>query len=295
MDQILPALAEQGVRIVPLDSLEAPQRGHLSRYFRSEVLPALTPLAIDVSRPFPRLANLTLNLAVLLAPAEGEEQPRLGVVQVPSGLRRLVRPIGGDGDTYVLLEEIIRAELAALFPGQTILESSLFRIVRDAEMELDDEGGRDYLQAIEEELRKRRSSRVVRLEVEAGVGDTLLGILVQRLTSRSRTSTSVRGPLDVRALQPLVELPALERLREPPLKPVHIVRRVRAPGRLRRAARARRPAAPSLRVLRSRWWPSSPRPRATPTCWPSSRRSTAPAGTARSCRRWRRPRRTASR
>lgn len=223
VEQILPALAEQGVRIVPLDSLEAPQKGHLSRYFRSEVLPALTPLAIDVSRPFPRLANLTLNLAVLLAPAEGEEQPRLGVVQVPSGLRRLVRPIGGEGASYVLIEEIIRSEMPALFPGQTILESSLFRIVRDAEMELDDEGGRDYLEAIEEELRKRRSNRVVRLEVEAGVGDTLLGILVERLDIEVPDIYRVRGPLDVRALQPLADLPALERLREPPLKPVQML------------------------------------------------------------------------
>jgi polyphosphate kinase len=218
-EQILPALAEQGVRIVALSSLEPPPRAHLTRYFRTEVLPALTPLAIDVSRPFPRLANLTLNLAVLLAPGEGEEQPRLGVVQVPSGLRRLVRPIGGDG-THVLLEEIIRADLQTLFPGQTILESALFRIARDAEVELDDEGGRDYLQAIEEELRKRRSNQVVRLEVEAGVGDTLLGILVQRLDIQVPDVYHVRGPLDLRALQPLVELPALERLREPPMKPV---------------------------------------------------------------------------
>jgi polyphosphate kinase len=219
-DQILPALAEQGVRIVPLASLEPPQRGHLSRYFRSEVLPALTPLAIDASRPFPRLANLTLNLGVLLSPAGEEEEPRLGVVQVPSGLRRLVRPIGGEGASYVLLEEIIRSELAALFPGQRILDSALFRIVRDAEMELDDEGGRDFLQAVEEELRKRRSNRVVRLEVEAGVGDALLGVLVHRLDIEVPDIYHVRGPLDVRALQPLVELPALERLREPVLKPV---------------------------------------------------------------------------
>jgi polyphosphate kinase len=222
-EQILPALAEQGLRIVSLDALEPPQRAHLSRYFRSEVLPALTPLAIDQSRPFPRLANLTLNLAVLLAPAEGEDQPRLGVVQVPSGLRRLVRPIGGEGATYVLLEEIVRAELASLFPGQAVLESSLFRIARDAEMELDDEGGDDYLQAVEEELRKRRSNRVVRLEVEAGAGDALLGILVHRLDVEVPDIYRARGPLDVRALQPLVDLPALERLREPPLKPVPVL------------------------------------------------------------------------
>ncbi len=217
-EEILPALAEQGLRIVKLDGLEPAQRALLSRYFQSEVLPALTPLAIDASRPFPRLANLSLNLAVLLPPAEGEERPRLGVVQVPSRLRRLVRPVGGDGMTYVLLEEIIRSELPSLFPGQAILESAAFRVARDAEMELDDEGGRDYLQAIEEELRKRRSNRVVRLEVEAGISEALLAVLGERLAVADSDVYAVKGPLDTRALYSLVDTPALERLREPPLK-----------------------------------------------------------------------------
>jgi polyphosphate kinase len=243
-EEILPPLAERGIRFVAYRELEEGQRGFLARYFTAEVLPALTPLAIDVSRPFPQLANLSLNLAILLAPPEAEEpprpegegpppeapppppppeverQPRLAVVQVPAGLRRLVRPLGGDGNTYVLLEEIIRAELPALFPGQTILEAAAFRVARDAEMELDEEGGRDYLEAIEEELRKRRLSRVVRLEVEQGIGDTLLGILVQRLEIDVPDVYYVRGPLDVRALWPLVELPTLESLREPTFKPL---------------------------------------------------------------------------
>ncbi|HEU0105930.1 MAG TPA: RNA degradosome polyphosphate kinase, partial [Vicinamibacteria bacterium] len=246
-EEILPPLAERGIRFVAYKDLEEGQRGFLARYFTAEVLPALTPLAIDVSRPFPQLANLSLNLAILLAPPEAEEEqvpegegpppegappegapptpqverlPRLAVVQVPAGLRRLVRPLGGDGNTYVLLEEIIRAELPALFPGQTILEAAAFRVARDAEMELDEEGGRDYLEAIEEELRKRRLSHVVRLEVEQGMGDTLLGILVQRLEIDVPDVYYVRGPLDVRALWPLVELPTLESLREPPLKPL---------------------------------------------------------------------------
>jgi len=218
-EEILPPLTEQGIRFVAYKDLEEPQRAFLGRYFTAEVLPALTPLAIDVSRPFPQLANLSLNLAILLAPPEGEEHPRLAVVQVPAGLRRLVRPLGGDGNTYVLLEEIIRAEMATLFPGQKVLEASAFRIARDAEMELDEEGGRDYLEAIEDELRKRRLSRVVRLEVEQGMGDTLLGILVQRLEIEVADVYYVRGPLDVRALWPLVELPALEQLREPAFKP----------------------------------------------------------------------------
>src|SRR5687767_14784878 len=99
VEQILPALAEKGMRVTGMESLDDQQRTFLSRYFTAEVLPALTPLAIDVSRPFPKLANLSLNLAVLLAPAEGEDQPRIGVVQVPAGMRRLVRPLGGDGNT----------------------------------------------------------------------------------------------------------------------------------------------------------------------------------------------------
>jgi polyphosphate kinase len=230
-EEILPALGEKGIRLAGLSELEEPQRAFLRRYFNAEVLPALTPLAIDVSRPFPQLANLSLNLAVLLAPAEAAVEgadaapppPRLAVVQVPSGLRRLVRPVGGDGNTYVLLEEIIRAELPALFPGQAILESAAFRVARDAEMELDEEGGRDYLEAIEEELRKRRMGSVVRLEVESGVGDTLLGILIQRLGIEVPDVYAARYPLDIRAFWPLVDLPALEQLREPSLKPLPVL------------------------------------------------------------------------
>jgi len=223
-EEILPALAEHGVRIVSLATLEEAQRTFLARYFRTEVLPALTPLATDVSRPFPRLANLSLNLAILLAPGEGGgEQPRLAVVQVPAGLRRLVRPVGGEGSTYVLLEEIIRAELAELFPGQQVLASAAFRIARDAEMELDDEGGRPYLEAVEEELKKRRSGRVVRLEVETAADDTLLALLIERLGVGIPDVYHVRGPLDIRALQPLVDIPSLEHLREPALKPLPVL------------------------------------------------------------------------
>jgi len=219
-EEILPALGERGIRLVRHQDLDDAQKAFLTRYFTAEVLPALTPLAIDVSRPFPQLSNLSFNLAILMAPAEGTDQPRLAVVQVPVGLRRLVRPVGGDGNTYVLLEDVIRAELPALFPGQTILEAAAFRVARDAEMELDEEGGRDYLEAVEDELRKRRLSRVVRLEVEHGMGDTLLGILVERLEIEVPDVYYVRGPLDIRALWPLVELPSLENLREPVLKPL---------------------------------------------------------------------------
>ena len=222
-EEVLPALGERGIRILPVAQLDPAQCAALSRHFRDEVLPALTPLAIDSSRPFPMLSGLSINVALLLEPSEGEQEPRLAVVQVPGRLPRLVRPVGADGTTYALLEDVIRSELAALFPGQKILESAAFRIARDAEMDLDDEGGGDYLEAIEEELKKRRKSQVVRLEVETGVSEALLRSFAGRLGVGEEDIYRVTGPLDIRTLLPLVELPALEDLRDTPLKPLVVL------------------------------------------------------------------------
>ncbi len=220
--EIFPGLGERGLRLLPVEALDPAARTALSRDFREQLLPALTPLAIDSSRPFPLLAGLSLNVAVLLAPAEDEEQPRLAVVQVPGKLPRLVRPVGTDGTTYVLLEEVLRSELELLFPGQVLLGSAVFRVARDAELDLDDEGGRDFLKAVEEELRNRRHGAPVRLEVEAGVGDTLLGLLAERLGLGADDIYRVPGPLDLRAFFPLVDLPTLEDLRDAPLKPIEV-------------------------------------------------------------------------
>jgi polyphosphate kinase len=221
-EDILPALGARGIRLLPVEALEPELRAGLARHFRDELLPALTPLAIDQARPFPMLAGLSLNLAVLLAPAAGGDEPRLAVVPVPGRLPRLVRPLGGDGTLYTLLEDVIRAELKALFPGQQVLEAATFRVTRDSEIEFDDEGGRefDFLEAIEAELKKRRRGAAVRLEVEAGASPGLLGLLATRLELEPRDIYPIPGLLDVRALWPLVELPALEDLRDLPLKPV---------------------------------------------------------------------------
>jgi polyphosphate kinase len=216
--EILPPLAERGLRIVRPGDLEPPVRATLARYFRDEVLPALTPLAIDASRPFPMLAGLSLNLAVLLGPPDGEEEPRLAVVQVPGRLPRLVRPPGVEGMVHLFLENVIWAELGSLFPGQEIRDVAAFRVARDSELDFDDEGGRDFLEVIEEELKNRRRSGVVRLEVEEGVSSPLLDLLVSRLEVAPEDVYRVRGPVDIRPLMSLVDLPSLEDLRDTPLK-----------------------------------------------------------------------------
>jgi polyphosphate kinase len=169
------------------------------------------------------LAGLSLNLALLLEPPAGEDAPRLALVQIPARLPRLVRVPGASGTRFVLLESIVRAELAALFPGQTVRTSAAFRVTRDAEMEFDDEGGRDYVAALEEELRKRRRSQVVRLEVETGIDPLLLSLLAERIDVGPSDTYHLRGPLDLRAFLPLVELPAFAGLRDAPAKPVTVV------------------------------------------------------------------------
>ncbi len=217
---ILASLAERGIRLDKLGDLAPAPRQALSRSFHNEVLPTLTPLAIDASRPIPMLAGLSLNLAILLEPAEDNPEPRMAVVQVPARSPRLVRAPGGDGTVYVLLEDLIREELAALFPGQKIREAAVFRVSRDAELDLDDEGGRDYVAALEEELKNRRRSRVVRLEIEATAGDELVERLAALLAVEHDDVYRVPGLLDPRTLSPFIELAALEDLRDPPLKPV---------------------------------------------------------------------------
>jgi polyphosphate kinase len=223
-DTLLPALASSRICLVTVRELDDAKRAALGTFFRDAVLPVLTPLAIDVSRPFPLLSSLSLNLALLLEPASGEDERRLAIVQVPAGLTRLVEVAGGEGYTYVLLEDVIRTQVCQLFPGQTILETTVIRLARDAELELDDEGGRTHLEVVEREVRRRRRSDVVRLEAESTASDELLALLRDQLDLSPEEVYAVPGPLDLRVLFGLTELPGFDALREPPLQPASVLR-----------------------------------------------------------------------
>jgi polyphosphate kinase len=229
--EILPALASHAIRIVAPHDLDDLRQSALTAYFRDDVLPVLTPMAVDTSRPFPMLSSLSVNLAVRLGSA-GEGLPeRIAVVQVPAGLPRLVRVAGGEGVTFVRLDELIRAGFESLFPGQAVLESAAFRLTRDAELELDDEGGQSYVEAIEEELRKRRKSDVVRIEIEDGASEVLASLLVGLAGVSEEDLYRVPGFLDLRALWGIVEVPGFEPLRDPGMKPVPVLGDV-ADGRI---------------------------------------------------------------
>jgi polyphosphate kinase len=222
--QLLPALASHGIRLGTV--AEYGDRAALAAFFRDAVLPVLTPMAIDRARPFPMLSSLSLNFAVVLAPAPDAAdaaERRLAVVQVPPGLTRTVPASRQDERSWVLLEEVIREHLPQLFPGQEILEASVIRVARDAEIDLDEEGGRTHLEAVEREVRRRRKGDAVRLEVEASASDDLVQLLREQLELEPDDVYLIPGPLDLRVLFGVVELPGFDALREPPVHPADVL------------------------------------------------------------------------
>jgi polyphosphate kinase len=214
--ELLTILAEAGIRLVSWPELPAAQQEALKQFFRGEVQPVLTPMAIDASRPFPILSSLSVNLAFRLASPDSE--PRLAIVQVPSVLPRLVKVAAPA--SFILLEQIIAAQVGELFLGQSVVETAVFRLSRDAELELDDEGGRTQLELVERELRRRRRGGVVRMEISAGASDELVGMLSAQLDLTRDDLYVVPGPIDLRVLAGLTDLPAFDALRAPPHQPV---------------------------------------------------------------------------
>ena len=216
---VLPGLEKTGVRIVDFGDLDPGLRTGVVRFFKDEVLPVITPLGIDSARPFPMLPSLSMNLAVHLEPETSGGEPRLGVVPVPSSLPRLVRVPGGEG-VYVRLESVVRSQLESLFPGQVVRDAAAFRVLRDAELDIDDEGGGDdFLSQVEDEVRGRRRSQVVRLDIEEKVSEPLLLQLVSRFPGAEPIVYRIKGPLDLRLFFQILDLPALDALRDPPQRP----------------------------------------------------------------------------
>lgn len=222
-DELLPALAMQRIRLLAFGDLNEAESARLTAHFTESVLPVLTPLAIDMSRPFPLLSSLTLNIAVLLDAAPNGTGHRLAIVQVPPVLNRLVPLQRGEGAAFILLEDVIRAHLAQLFPGQPLLEAAVVRLARDAELEFDDEGGRTQLELVERELRRRRRSDVVRLEVEAAASEELVTLIAKQVDVTGDAIYRLPGPLDLRMLMGLAELQGFDDLRDPSFQPVDVL------------------------------------------------------------------------
>lgn len=161
--EVLPALEHRGLKLVGMAELSELERAAVEGFFLGELFPVLTPLAVDRGHPFPRLPNLSFALLIeLFDPAWNE--PKIAIVQVPSVLPRFFR-LPGKGYRFVILEEIIKARVGALFPGLLVEQVYAFRLTRNADIEIAEDEADDLLQVIEDEVRKRRWGDAVRLEV----------------------------------------------------------------------------------------------------------------------------------
>ena len=216
--ELRPALAEHGIRIVSATSAEEGHSDDLHDLFRKQVFPALTPLVIGLGRPFPYISNLSLSLAVLLRDPEQDTEV-LARVKVPAELLGRFLSIGSDEATLIPLEDLIAANLGELFLGMEVLDHSFFRVTRDTDYDVSDEAD-NVLQAVEEELKRRRFGEVVRLEVASGMNRRLREPLVAALGIEDNEVYEVEGMLDLSDLFEVAGLPGFAELRDPPHSPV---------------------------------------------------------------------------
>jgi polyphosphate kinase len=213
-----PALGEHGIRIVSLDSATDDERREIERRFHEQVFPALTPLVIGLGRPFPYISNLSLSLGVLLRDPESDNEI-IARVKVPKELLGRFLPVGEGGKAFVPLEEVIAANLDALFPGTEVVDHGYFRVTRDTDFTVSDEAD-DLLQAVQDEIRRRRFGEVVRLEVAAGMNEKLRRQLIDALRLEDREVYDVEGLIDMADLTAIADVRGHGELRYPSWTPV---------------------------------------------------------------------------
>ena len=245
--QIIPDLAKNNIHILHVPKLDEKQYEFIRRYFNDELMPVLTPMADDASRPFPFISNNSLNIAVQLRRQirstsepvaeeilEGDQEVhrpqmephddrqeadiKFATVRVPEIYKRLVRLPGEN--SFILIDEIITEFLSALFPGYEILATASYRVMRDMDLDVAEEDTSDLLRAVKRQLREREHGQVMRLEVPASIDEWLKDQLIDNLHVSERSLYEVDGPVDLTFLKKLSGMvDGHDDLRYPPYKP----------------------------------------------------------------------------
>lgn len=200
-------LREVGIYICRVSELSEKGRRWLEAYYQEEIFPVLTPMAVDASRPFPFLANKTLNLAVELTNQEGEDS--MGIVQVPSVLPRLLEVPGEEKRSFVFLEDVINEHCSDLYSGCKILDVVPFRITRDADLEFDEDDIDNLLKEVEKSLRKRTRGASVRLEIYNKANSRIRKFLYDNLDITEQEVYEINGPLDATCFFKFASLPGM--------------------------------------------------------------------------------------
>lgn len=236
---LVPALKGENLIIIDKhEHLNEEQKKYVDRYFDENIYPVLTPMAVDSSRPFPLIRNKSLNIAALLEEKESlaekvearkqekdgkkkeekqEKELEFATVQVPSVLPRIIRiPSEEEGQTtIILLEEIIERHIQKLFMNYKVVCAHPYRVMRNADLSIDEDDAEDLLKEIEKQLKKRQWGEAIRLEIEDKMDDRLLNILKEELNIRQKDIFPINGPLDLTFLMKLYGIEGFDHLKTP--------------------------------------------------------------------------------
>ncbi|BBF41889.1 polyphosphate kinase [Lachnospiraceae bacterium KM106-2] len=213
----LPLLRQNELHVVnEFEKLTEEQSNYVDEYFMNQVYPVLTPMAVDSSRPFPLLRNKSLNIAALLKDKKSNKNHDFATVQVPSVLPRIIEIPSVDdvGKTFILLEQIIEKNIHKLFLNYEVTCAFPYRIMRNADLSIDEEEAADLLTEIQKQLKKRQWGEVIRLEIEEGMDKRLLKILTRELNIRNEADIyTINGPIDLTFLMKLSGMEGYDHLR----------------------------------------------------------------------------------
>ncbi len=225
---LIPALEKAGMHLhMSSDSLNDVQKEYIDRYFEEEVYPVLTPMAMDSSRPFPLVRNKTLNIGALISKKDkkkGKELLEFATVQVPSVLPRVIEiPSEKAGDRSVmLLEKVIERNIGKLFLSNEVICTAPYRIMRNADLTIDEDEAEDLLVEIQKQLRKRQWGEVIRLELEEKTDKRLLSILKTEFEMKEEDIFYINGPLDLTMLMKVYGIPGFEKFKTPKYTPAPV-------------------------------------------------------------------------
>ena len=214
---LVPMLKQKGLEILAThEELTEEQKKYVDRYFDENVYPVLTPMAMDSSRPFPLIRNKTLNIGALISKKDSNEETQFATVQVPSVLSRIVEiPSGKEGvRTVIHLEQIIERNIGKLFLNYDVVCAHPYRIMRNADLTIEEDEAADLLKEIQKQLKKRQWGEVIRLEVEEGMEKRLLKILKKEFDIKNDAVFLINGPLDLTFLMKVYGIDGFEEYKE---------------------------------------------------------------------------------
>ncbi len=191
------ALRKEKIFFLKPKELNEEQCQYIKEYYFKNIYPVITPMVVDTSSPFPLILNRSLNIGLLLQKGQAINEQVFATIQVPSVLERIIEVPYYNGKAFVFLEDIIKMNLSSLFNSHKIIASSCYRITRNADLTLDEEGAEDLLEAIEESLKQRKWGNVVRVELEIGMDERLLHILEEELEISKEQEYEINGPIDL--------------------------------------------------------------------------------------------------